>query len=281
MSDRNPNLNKPDENAGSITTSQPYSRSEGTSTSARLTTDENAPTITPQPNAQPASKAMNPVLTRALVGGLVGATLGTLAGVLAGKRTARGVNHAVKGVGDATKTIAGGVSQTAKGVGDAVKSVAEGVNYTVVGAIQDTTEGVNQVVAGALDAIKDTAEDAKPSVRSAFDAAMDTAEDAKQAVVGALDAVENTAEEAKPSEYQSDKTAKERLIIDAPQVNTGEVGIGEQVGTQTGTISPMERARLANQTIDVNPETPVTLSEADFCEGQDAGINTFEKSADI
>jgi stress response protein YsnF len=192
------------------------------------------------------------------------------------KTTAESANHAAKGalnaLKGATKDTAEGVSDAAKGVGDALK-----------GAAKDTAEGVNQAVAGALDTVKGVAENAQQSVIGASDAVKDKAEDAKQSVVGALDTVKDKAEDIKPSDNQTDnqslKIAKERVIIDnSSSVYTGEVGIGEPVGTQIDVISdPAEIDRIVDQTQDVNPETSLALAEADFREGRGIGSESFEK----
>ena len=239
------------------------------------------------------SPVLSRLLMGGLIGATLGATLGTLAGAFAGKRTSEGVNRAAKGVGDAAKTIAEGVSQTAKGVGDAAKSVADGVNYAVVGSIQDTAEGVSRAVGAALeaakgtakdtvegvsnvvegaldaakdtaenakqsaikasDAVKDTAENAKQSAISASDAVKDTAENAGQSVVGTLDKVQDTAESIKPSENREVKVASERLVADAPPINTGE-----QDKTSMTYISGPEG------TMPVDVGMPVSYGEADY-----------------
>ena len=235
MSQTPQTLDKHDENADRITTDKPDARSAGTSIGAGLATDENVPTITRQPDAHPAGTGMSTGLARVLMGGLIGVTLGTLAGALANKRTAKGVNHAVKGVGDGAKTVAEGVNHAAKGVGDAVKSVAQGVSYAVVG--------------GLADAVKDIAEGAE------------------QSVVGAVDALKDAAEDVKPSDNQSFNLYKP-LVADKKQVVTGEKGIGEQVETQTADISvPVEEEVLVVvQAIPVDVETQLAPGEADFHE---------------
>ncbi len=251
-------LDKRDENVDPITTGQPY-------VPAGVARGENGPKITGQPDAHPADTGMSTGLGRALMGGLIGATLGILAGALANKRTAKGVNHAAKGVGDGAKTVAEGVNHAAKGVGDAVKSVAEGVNYAVVGPV---AQGLNQVVTNAVDAAKNTAENAGQSVVGAVDAVKGAAEDAGQSVVGAVDAVKGAAEDVKPSDNQSFKAYEEPLVAGNKQVTTGEVGIGEQVETQTADISvPVEEELLVVvQTIPVDAGTPLSPGEADLIE---------------
>ena len=186
-----------DENAPTIS-HQPDARPTGTST-GNVPRDENAPTISRQPDTRPASKGISPALARLLTGGLIGLTLGTLAGAFANKKTAKAVNHAAKGVGEGAKTVAEGVNHSAKGVGDVVKSVAEGVNYAVIGAVEslkDSAEDVEQSTVIEVDAVKDTTEDAK---QFTVDAVKDTAENTKQFAVGTLDAVKDTAENTKQS----------------------------------------------------------------------------------
>jgi len=259
---------KQDKNTEPMTTGQPYARSAGTSIGASLATEENGPTIkpqpdgptagatiTPQPDAHAADKGMSPGLGRALVGGLIGATLGTLVGALANKRTAEGVNHAAKGVGIAVKSVAEGINQATKGVGVAVKSVAEGVNHAVIG--------------GAVDAVKDTAEGVKQSVTGAVDAVKDTAEGAKQSVTGAVDAVKDTSEGAKPYNNQSFKLDQERVVTGNKQVTTGSVGIGSQVETATADIPFLveEEGLIVAIAIPTDAETPVAPGEADFYQG--------------
>ena len=233
--------NKRDENADPITTKQPYG-STGTSTSAGVARDENGPTIKHQPDAPSAGKGMSTGLSRALVGGLIGVTLGTLAGALANKRTAKGVNHAAKGVGQGAKSVAEGVNHAAKGVGDAVKSVAEGVNYAVVG--------------GLADAVKDISENAEKSV------------------VGAVDALKGAAEDVNPFDNQK--------VAGNKQVTTGEVGIGEQFETQTADISvPVEEEVLVVvQAIPVDAGTALTPNEADFYQGEVARTEVDEQATD-
>jgi len=241
---------KQDKNTEPMTTGQPYARSAGTSIGASLATEENGPTIkpqpdgptagatiTPQPDAHAADKGMSPGLGRALVGGLIGATLGTLVGALANKRTAEGVNHAAKGVGIAVKSVAEGINQATKGVGVAVKSVAEGVNHAVIG--------------GAVDAVKDTAEGVK------------------QSVTGAVDAVKDTSEGAKPYNNQSFKLDQERVVTGNKQVTTGSVGIGSQVETATADIPFLveEEGLIVAIAIPTDAETPVAPGEADFYQG--------------
>ena len=223
MSENKQPLDKQDENADPITTGQPYARSLDTSTGAELPRNENASTMTPQPDAQPADTGMSTGLSRALIGGLIGATLGTLAGALANKRTAEGVNH------------------VAKGVGVAVKSVAEGVNHAVIG--------------GAVDASKDIAEGVKSSVTGVLDTVKDIAEDTKQSVVG-VDALKG-ASDVKPSEHQSLKL-EQPLVALSKQVTTGSVGIREQVETQTAEIS----VPVNNEQVVVEPTTPVDAPNA-------------------
>jgi len=209
-------LDKHDKNAEPITTSQPYT-SAGTSIGAGLDRDENGPTITRQPEAR-SPGSMSTGLARALMGGLIGVTLGTLAGALANKRTAKGVNHVVKGVGDGVKTVG-------EGVNHAAKSVAEGVNYAVIGAV--------------VDAVKDTAEDAK------------------QAIAGAVDAVEDTAKDTKRSDNQSFKLYEDQLVAGNKQVTTGEVGIGE-LETQTEISVPLEKRLVEPIPVDAGtPVAPV------------------------
>lgn len=237
-------LDKHDENADRIKTDQSYARSAGTSISAGLPRDENGSTITRQPD-ESAGRGMNSGLTRALIGGLIGATLGTLAGALANKRTAQGVNHAVKGVGDGVKTVGEGVNHAAKGVGHAVKSVGEGVNHAVIGAV---AEGVNNAVVGTLDAARGAAEGVKPSVVGTLDAVKDTAEDAKQSVVGALNAVKDTAEDVKLS---------------------GDIPV------------TVEKRLVVPQTIPVDAETPVASIEANLYQGEVTRQEIYEETADI
>ncbi len=241
MSENKQPLDKQDENADPITTGQPYARSLDTSTGAELPRNENASTMTPQPDAQPADTGMSTGLSRALIGGLIGATLGTLAGALANKRTAEGVNHVAKGVGVAVKSVAEGVNHAAKGVGVAVKSVAEGVNHAVIG--------------GAVDASKDIAEGVKSSVTGVLDTVKDIAEDTKQSVVG-VDALKG-ASDVKPSEHQSLKL-EQPLVALSKQVTTGSVGIREQVETQTAEIS----VPVNNEQVVVEPTTPVDAPNA-------------------
>jgi gas vesicle protein len=297
MNDYKPSLNNPNEVSGSTTTNQPYSPySRSTSTSVGLQREENPPTTIRKTETYSSTQSQNPLLARALMGGLIGATVGTLLGLVAGKRTSRGINHAVKGVNQATKTIAGGVTQTAKGVGDAVKSVAEGVNYTVVGAFQDTAEGVNQIVGSALnavqdkaedvkqsvtdvaDAVKDKAEDAKQSVTEIADKVKDKTEDAKQSVVGGLNNVQEKAEDLKPSDNPNITIAKERQIIDQSPVNTSQASVGDLAGNQTTAVSaPVEPGELVESSLYKNPETSLSSGETNYREGMD----DYDISADL
>lgn len=266
MNENKQPLDKHDENADLIMTGQPYARSAGTTIGTDLAREENGSTITRQRDALPADRGMSPELGRVLMGGLIGAALGTLAGALANKRTAEGVNHAVKGVGDGAKTVGKGVNQAAKGLGHAVKSVTEGVNHAVIGGL---AEGLNNAVVGAVDAAKLAAEEVKPSVVGVMDAVQDTVEDAKQSVVGAVDSVQGAAEDVKPSENQSFKPYEDRLATGNKQVTTGEFGIGERVETQTADISvPVEKELVVEQIIPVDAGTPVAPVEADFHEGE-------------
>jgi stress response protein YsnF len=279
MSENKQLLDKHDKNVDPSRSGQLYGRSAGTSISADLARDEDGPTIRREPDVHPADRGMSPALGRALMGGLIGATLGILAGALANKRTAKGVNHAVKGVGDGAKTVVEGVNQATKGVGYAVKSVAEGVNYAVVGAV---AEGLNSVAIDAVDTLKDTAEDAGRSVVDAVDTLKDTAEDAGRSVVGAVDTLKDTAEDVKPFDNRSFKLDEERLVADKKQVTTSEVGIGEQVETQTADISvPVEEEVLVVvQAIPVDAGTPLAPSEAIFIEGEFPRTEVDEETAD-
>ena len=276
-------LDKHQENTDLSATAQTYTRSTGTNI-GNVPRDENAPTISRQPDARPASKGISPALARVLTGGLIGLTLGTLAGAFANKKTAKAVNHAAKGVGEGAKTVAEGVNHSAKGVGDVVKSVAEGVNYAVIGAVEslkDSAEDVEQSTVIAVDAVKDTTEDAKQftvdavkdtaentkqSTVSAVDAVKDTAENTKQFAVGAVDAVKDTAENAKPSDAQSSKLY-EPLTTGKNQVTTGEVNLQEDVETQLADLLVLTGPEeLVDQSILVDVETPVVLGEAGFFE---------------
>lgn len=262
MSENKQLLDRQDENVRPITTGQTYVRLAGTSTGERVARDENSPTITRQADTSPAGKGISPGLARALMGGLIGATLGTLAGALANKRTAQGVNHAAKGVGE-------GVNQAAKGVGHAVKSVAEGVSQAVIGNAADT-----------VDAVKDTAEAVKPSVIGAADAVKDTAEGVKRSVVGAADAVKDTAEDVKRSDNQSFKLYEERAVAGSNQRPTGEVGIGEQYKTQTDVSVPLKKEQLVVEQMPVVTVTPENSGNADIHQGEVAQRG-YEDTADI
>ena len=258
-------LDKHQENTDLSATAQTYTRSTGTNI-GNVPRDENAPTISRQPDTRPASKGISPALARLLTGGLIGLTLGTLAGAFANKKTAKAVNHAAKGVGEGAKTVAEGVNHSAKGVGDVVKSVAGGVNYAVIGAVEslkDSAEDVEQSTVIAVDAVKDTTEDAK---QFAVDAVKDTAENTKQSTVGAVDAVKDTAENAKPSDAQSSKLY-EPLTTGKNQVTTGEVNLQEDVETQLADLLVLTGPEeLVDQSILVDVETPVVLGEAGFFE---------------
>lgn len=286
--------NKRNENADALPTGQPYASTtstRSTSTDAGLATEVNQPTISHQLNDSSASVSnssasasvgtgMNPALTRALIGGLVGATLGTLAGALAGKRTAEGVNHAVKGVGEALRTVAGGVNQAAKGLGDAVKSVGEGVSHAVVGSASDVVQGsaetLKPVVVAASDAVKDIAENAKQSAVGVTDAVKNTAENASQTTVGTLDAVQSVAEGIKQSEQQSFQGYEDRSVVGTKQSTTGEFSNTGYLEPQTTDISaPIERERLL-----IDPNMDVDAGTENFNEGQAAGMESYKETTD-
>ncbi len=250
MTENKQPLDKQDKNTEPMTTVPPYTRSAGTSIGAGLAREENGPNDMPVKgaessvndtvksagvavkgtaegaNAQPAThqtdRGMSTGLSRALMGGLIGATLGTLVGALANKRTSEGVNHAVKGVGAAVKSISEGVNHATKGVGVAVKSVAEGVNHAVVG--------------GAVEAVKDTSEGVRQSVTGAVEAVKGAVEDTKQSVTGAFAAVNGAESDVKPFDHQSLKLDQERLVADNQQVTTGLVSTGSQVETPAANV---------------------------------------------
>ena len=298
MTYNNQNLNKPNENLSSSTTGQPYASSEEssinmetklarekqvsttpqpnvqpasipvsqpsapaiTSISAEVPRAENISTTTPQPNVQPATRTLNPLVARALVGGLIGATLGTLAGVLAGKRTAQGVNHAVKGVGEAAKTVGGGLSQTAQGVGQGVKSIAEGVNYAAQGAVQDTAESVNYAAKGALEAVKTTAEYVKPAVTGVGNAVKGTSEAVTDAAKGVGNAVKGAAESVTDAAKGAAKSTSEAVTGAAQGVGNAVKGAAEDTkqsiaGTLDAAASDVQPSE--NLTVTIVTEQPI------------------------
>ncbi len=311
IENKNQPLNQRDENIDRTTT-EPYTRSVGANTEARLTQEENQPSTRYQSNTysagisrstphieeyQPTVKlqterssartAISPGLARALVGGLIGATLGTLAGALASKRTSEGVDHAVKGVGNALKNVGEGLNLAAKGVGDAVKSVGEGASHAVVGgtldAAQGIAEGANQTVVGTLDAVQHTAEGVNQTVKVGADRVKDTAEDAKQSTVSVTNAVKDTVEDAKQSDRQSFQIAKERLVVEKPQATTSEIGTQEYDRTQTVYISPpvQEEQLSVAQTTPIDAGMPVLPSEENFWEGDVDRIEVNEQTPEI
>lgn len=273
--------NQRNENANSVSTGQPYTSTTSTNADAGVVTEVNQPTISRQSNNSSIDTGMNPALTRALIGGLVGATLGTLAGALAGKRTAEGVNHAVKGVGEALKTVAGGVNQAAKGLGDAVKSVGEGVSHAVVGSASDVVKGsaetLKPAVVAASDTVKDIADSAKQSTVAASDAVKNTAENAKQSTVGTLDALQTVAEGVKQSEQRSFQQGYQaRSVAGTNPATTSEVSTRDYVEPQTTDLSaPIEKERLL-----IDPTVDVETGSADFNEGPATGMESSQKTTD-
>lgn len=310
MTENKQPLNQRDENIDRTTT-EPYARRAGASTGARLTKEENQPTTRYQSDTYPAgissptlpreeyeptikrqteppaSTGISPVLARALVGGLIGATLGTLAGALANKRTSEGVNHAVKGVGNALKNVGEGLNLAAKGVGDAVKSVGEGASHAVVGGTLDAANGIEsgakQTVVGALDAVQDTESGVNQAFIGTADRVKDTFKDAKQSTVSVIDAVKDTAEDAGRSDKQSFKIAKERLVAEKPQNTTSEIGIQKYDKTQTVYISPSVQSEQLGvaQTTPIGAGMPVASSEVDFQEAEVALQEVNEQTSNI
>lgn len=311
IENKNQPLNQRDENIDRTTT-EPYVRSVGANTEARLTKEENQPSTRYQSNTysadvsratphieeyQPTVKlqteqssartGISPGVARALVGGLIGATLGTLAGALVSKRTSEVVDHAVKGVGNALKNVGEGLNLAAKGVGDAVKSVGEGASHAVVGgaldAAQSIAEGAKQTVVGTLDAVQDTAESVNQTVKAGADRVKDTAEDAKQSTVSVTNAVKDTAEDAKQSNTQSFQIARERLVAEKSQATTGEIGPQEYDRTQTVYISPpvQEEQLSVAQTTPIDAGVPVLPSKEDFWEGEVDRIEVNEQTPEI
>jgi stress response protein YsnF len=181
---------------------------------------------------------------------------------LASKRKSQGVDHAVKGVGNALKNVGEGLNLTAKGVGDAVKSVGEGASHAVVG--------------GTLDAAQGIAEGAKQAVVDTLDAVQHTAEGVNQTVKVGADRVKDTAEDAKQSDRQSFQIARERLVAEKPQATTAEIGSQEYDRTQTVYISPpvQEEQLSVAQTTPIDAGMPVLPSEENFWEGE---VDRIEK----
>jgi len=186
--------------------------------------DEKADPISAQANAQPANAGRQDGLAKVAIGTVVGALLGAVVGALANKKTAQGINNAVKNVGDSVKSVAEGVNQTVKDVGEAVKNVAENVNYTakdVGDAVKGAAEGVTKTVTVTVDAVSGTAEDVSHTVEGTVDALKGAAEGVTQTVKG------------NPIEAPTD--------ADKQQVKTASVGKGAQAETQkTYILVPVE-----------------------------------------
>ncbi len=257
-------LNKRDENADLIT-DQPDDHPVGIGID-----------ITDRPDGLPVDRGNGNGLAKVAIAGVVGAVVGTVAGALANKRTAQGVNHTFKGVGDAVKGAASGVNRTFKGVGDAIKGVASGFNDNVQGAgdaLKDTESGVNDTIKVAVDTVKSAAEDVKLSVEGTVDRVKDSLEDAKP----------SSDRDVKPSEHQSVKLYEERLVADKKQVKIGEVVIEKYVETQTVHISvPVNKEQVVVEvTIPVDAGMPVSPGEANFSEGEVVRMEAYEETADI
>lgn len=169
--------------------------------------------FTDQVDANSAGTGSNDRLAKIGIGIVLGAVVGAVAGAWAGKVTVESVNNTVKSTGDAVKGAAVGVSQTVKGVKDAVKSVAD---------------NVNQTVKGTVDAVKGAAEDVNHNVKGTVDAVKSVAENVNHTVKGTVDVA-----------YE------ERLVADEQQVKPGEVGIEQQVETQTAyMLVPVDKQRV-------------------------------------
>ncbi|MBD1863421.1 MULTISPECIES: hypothetical protein [Trichocoleus] len=187
MADNYQSVIQPEENISSVGTAQPYAGTTERSADYRAVEVPKEPvTYSPSTEAKSVDKAMSPALSRALVGGLIGATLGTLAGALAGRKTSEGVNHAIKGVSNAFRTIGEGLGQTAKGVGDAAKSVGEGVTYAVVGGSSDAAkgivEGAKQAGMATANVVQATAEGVNETIQRAAHSIEVSSESAKQSI---------------------------------------------------------------------------------------------------
>lgn len=133
----------------------------------------------------------------------------------------------------ANKRTSQGVNHAARGVGQAAKTVGEGVNHAAKGvgqAVKAVTEGVNYaVVGGVAEAVKNTAENAK------------------QAVAGAADAVKDSVQGSK-------------------EAASGEAGIGMQaeVPPTAYILVPVEKEKIIERTIIIEPEMPVAPDEANL-----------------
>jgi gas vesicle protein len=211
MTDNYQSVIQPETNLASsgtnVGTNQSYAPAAERSVDYKAGREEKEPAIYDrQTEAKSTEKMMNPSLSRALIGGLVGATLGTLAGALAGRKTSEGVNHAVKGVGNAFRTIGEGLGQTAKGVGDAAKSVGEGLTYAVVGgssdAVKGIAEGAKQTGIATANVVQATAEGVNETVQRAAHSIEVSSESAKQSIV---DAAEESKEIASNKELSTNQ----------------------------------------------------------------------------
>lgn len=131
----------------------------------------------------------------------------------------------------ANKRTAQAANHASKGVGKAVKSVSEGVNHAAKGvgeAVKNVTEGVNYAVVGTVvDALKDTADSAKQSVEASADRLGQTAD------------YMNRADYVNPADQQEDAQTTYVLI-------------------------PVEKERVIERTIIVEPPMPEVSGEANF-----------------
>ena len=131
----------------------------------------------------------------------------------------------------ANKRTAQAANHASKGVGKAVKSVSEGVNHAAKGvgeAVKNVTEGVNYAVVGTVvDALKDTADSAKKSVEASADKLGQTAD------------YMNRADYVNPADQQEEAQTTYVLI-------------------------PVEKERVIERTIIVEPTMPANSGEANF-----------------
>lgn len=125
----------------------------------------------------------------------------------------------------ANKKTAQGANLAAKGVGDAVKSVGEGVNVAAKGV----GEAAKTVAEGVNQGL----------VSPVVEALKDTAEGAKSSLGSAADKLKQTAEYVNPNEQEFDSQTTYVLI-------------------------PVEKERIIERTIIVEPTMPVESNESGF-----------------